>query len=1185
MTTWTYARPPILERLSGSSEQHVLVEASAGTGKTFTLEHIVAQEVLQGTPLDAILVVTFTEKATREMRFRVRRLLEEMLRGPVPGGTDRVNPANGPAWTIDAVAQKRLRDALEAFDRAAISTIHGFCQRALFENAFLSGERLNARLEPAAGVLRSLLLEVIRKVLHPDHADRSMVQAALAMVSLDDLTQTIGKLMFQRGRITPVQTQQTLAAALSSLPGSAQRDIIEGALRHRKKTIKVVDALLERLTALESLAGHHDLGAAALEVVAWQEATANPGQAKATTQEYLRNHLVSVLKDEPTTRSWVDAVEHVLDFSPVVAAIQMLLPRVQQALARSKERDGSLDFDDLLLKLRAALHGPGSAGLMSSLRARYRVVLVDEFQDTDEVQWDIFKTAFFPQESKARLILIGDPKQAIYGFRNADVRVYQEAARELGVPPVRLVHNFRSSPDLLNVFDGVFKDIFAPQGVTWTAPEPGKPGRRALVNGVPSPPLHLMGVVSSEEYNPGAAKHALHACVARQISQILFEKAHAVTVHDGPETRKVGAGDIFVLVHTNNDAELVGHHLRAWGVPFSFFRQEGLFATREAQDIERVLTALLDPEDRGARGSALLTPFFMVQLQDLKGYLEPEPGDAAVERLRRWGSMAQRRQFDRLFHDLVDGSGLARRLLACQEDERALTNHLHLLELLLEEAHRGQRDLRSLLGWLRGMRTSTSHTGSEVDVQRLESEHRSVQVLTLHKAKGLEADVVFLAGGLTRQFSNGLADRVYHDATGARCIGLKPRTSRQEALADEEEKFEDLRHMYVAFTRARARLYVPYFGEGPHFRAGEHAAPKTAPNGPYAAIARALNTFVDNNQKHCVFLRAPLHAAMPEGSAPVVVAAAALKTSPPPVVAPELASLRASRRGPQEVSYSSLKRASGGYHGQDDAPSRTLTAESHDVVPDVLSNDLPGGKAMGEFLHAVLEHVSYDAVRDHNVTAWSALPEVAALFERKARVHGVRLSAVAPAQKVLHRALTVPMELGPLQLPGGLCTLEHRVAEASVVYPIPENTHAQLGQEKQTGRFVVDRGYVRGVVDLVFEHGGKSWFLDWKGDRLVDWSDDAVKAHVELNYATQAALYTLGVLRMMGIHTAAAYESSFGGLAYCFLRGMTGGAHGIHFVRPGWAQVVEWETGMRQGKAPWDFSAVKERLEVLEASA
>ena len=177
------------------------------------------------------------------------------------------------------------------------------------------------------------------------------------------------------------------------------------------------------------------------------------------------------------------------------------------------------------------------------------------------------------------------------------------------------------------------------------------------------------------------------------------------------------------------------------------------------------------------------------------------------------------------------------------------------------------------------------------------------------------------------------------------------------------------------------------------------------------------------------------------------------------------------------------------------------------------------------------------------------------------------------------------MELGPLQLPGGLCTLEHRVAEASVVYPIPENTHAQLGQEKQTGRFVVDRGYVRGVVDLVFEHGGKSWFLDWKGDRLVDWSDDAVKAHVELNYATQAALYTLGVLRMMGIHTAAAYESSFGGLAYCFLRGMTGGAHGIHFVRPGWAQVVEWETGMRQGKAPWDFSAVKERLEVLEASA
>lgn len=1083
MKPYRYRRPDVLEAIPKG--RPAVIEASAGTGKTFTLEHLLVDLVLGGADIEQILVVTFTEKATREMRQRVRETLARIFRGS--SDDPAFDPPSGSAWTIDAQAHRRLREALLRFDRAPIRTIHGFCQATLAEHPFHSGAPFAQELVDTRGLFGRSFRERVRRALA---AGGPVAEALEAVGSLSQVEDQLYGWLTERGAPMP-----------SPPPGD----------------------------------------------------------------------------------------------QPFALLVHELLPEAQRAMEADKQRTGQVDYDDLILRLHEAVTGAGGDALVQQLRNAYRYCLVDEFQDTDEAQWTIFRRLFL-EDAGGFLIAIGDPKQAIYGFRGADVNAYL-AAREIIAARgavVPLTQNFRSTAEMIEAHNVLFEPMF--QGaIGYTPIECGRPELAARdEHGEPAAPVTLMHLVTDANgatMNAEGVRTAMAELVAREVPRLV---SGGLRFSRDGRVQPIRHSDIYVLVRNKREEKIVGEVLGRHGIPYAFFKQDGLFQTAEAAHIRDVLAAVADPDDRAQRLRAWLTPLFDVSLERVAELREVPESHPLVARLHRWNALADALDYPRLFRALLEETGLVRREAFLARSERALTNYMHVLEVLLDEVHRQRRSLPEVVAELDALIHKRAFpAGEDANVQRLESERDAVQVLTMHKAKGLEAPVVFVAGGITGRSSNDRRKpRICHE-DGRREAWLmeaagKDDKKRIDGALKREEQAEDLRLLYVALTRAKARVYVPYFGEPPDGRDRPGLTWKyRALGGCAKLLSERLRSLVKDGtvaRRRDLFdvvtvpVLAESHRASGEPSERPrwVPSAGALELPPDP--SRHYAALRASHAGPIVTSYTRMKAAVGGYVPPE-LETEAFTAEAHDLaLPDDAREGLPGGSSVGVFLHEVLEELSFEAVRAApDLEAWSADPEARASFESAARRNGVAPGHLPEARRLIFESLRVPVSAGGLSLADGLCAVERRVAEMRFHYPIPERAHPSLdaprpapGSPAEPFPFEVGRGYVRGVVDLVFEHGGRVCFLDWKSDRLPVWSAGAVAQHVERNYALQAKLYALGVVRMLDLHDAAAYEERFGGLLYCFLRGMPGGA-GVYFERPPFEEVVAWEDALREQPTPFGY--------------
>ncbi|MFW5925694.1 MAG: UvrD-helicase domain-containing protein [Myxococcota bacterium] len=1069
-----YPRPAVLERIR--IDRPTVIEASAGTGKTYTLEHLVVELLLRGeASIEEILIVTFTEKATREMRQRVRDTIGQLLRAR-PGDAG-LAAAGDSAWMLDDEARRRLRDAFMRFDRAPISTIHGFCQRVLGEHAFYSGGLFAQELVDGRSLFERALRAEVREALAGEGALREVLEAGF---------------------------------------GAGDPTRLEG------------------------------------DLFGWFQERGRP------------------MPDPPEPGSSVGLLVH------------ELLPRVRERLESLKRRTGQLDFDDLLLRLHEALHGPGGDALAERLRSMYRHCLVDEFQDTDRVQWDIFRRIFLTEEGGHGLFVIGDPKQAIYGFRGGDIHTYLAARDALADRGERvpLLDNYRSTERAVAAQNLLFGEGFFEGDIRYEPVRCGNPAR-VLENdaGQEVPPVVLVQVVDRKRLTADGIRTTFAEFTAREIRRIVTDGALRSGERETAEP--FAYSDVHVLTRTGKEAAEVGEALRRHGVPHAFFKQEGLLQTAEARHVRDVLRAVADPGDRARRLRAWLTPFFGVRLEDLSEVREAEETHPLVARLHRWKVLADAHDYVGLFRDLLEQSGLVRREVFLERSERALTNYLHLFELLLAQAHRRRRGLPELVAHLSALiERRAAPAGEDANVQRLESERDAVQILTMHKAKGLEAKVVFVAGGFTSRPGHGDEPRVCHrDGVREAWLGAAP--DEVEEAIRREAREEDERLLYVAVTRAKARLYLPYLGPPARDRDGARLECTFGRmNGCYKRLNDRLVGLVEREAAPAtLFARtrawvggAP--ASEPAEAAPEAGASAGPWVPPQALLEPladpgeGLHALRAARAGPLVTSYTRLKSGQGGGYVAPEAEGESFTGETHDLTPpEADPSGLPGGSGVGVFLHEVLEALDFEAVREaDDVDGWAAREEVRAAFRASARRNGVNVAHVPEAQRLVFGALRVPVDVGPLVLPSGLCGLGHRVAEMSFHYPLPEQGHPLLCEPRPSPDrwpFEVRRGYVRGVVDLVFEHEGRLYFLDWKSDRLPSWSAAMVAQHVERNYTLQARLYALGVLRLLDARTAEDYEARFGGLLYCFLRGMDGSSAAVHFERPSWDDVLGWESALR----------------------
>ncbi len=1039
-----------------------VVEASAGTGKTYAIEHLVLERILSGVPLERILVVTFTEKATREMRHRIRARLAQ-------ASLEALDDPSDHAKTL----LRWVQLALSQFDTASISTIHAFCERLLKEHALL---------------------------LHAPLLER-------------------------------VERERAFSIAF--------REEIRGALR---KADPVFASLSELVTA-------------------------SPQQALLQLEGHLlrwlpeRDRMMVKLSDEEVLLSQCSRVDLARHASPAFATLlHQFLPRIYQRMQQRKSEHAQYDFDDLLEQTSAAL-AKNDAPLLAAIRQRYRLAIVDEFQDTDSVQWDIFRRAFVESDEGHQLVLVGDPKQAIYSFRGADVETYLRAKQHVAERSggiTRLSTNYRASQALVKATNILFRRRFFLKDIAYEAVTSGRGAAEEGTNKeAPIVRMRLRGFLRAQ-----AVRDALGAHIAQEAKRLI-----SAPPSDLPSS--FAYRDIYVLTRTTSEARMITAQLQRGGVPAALYREEGLFQSIEAQDVLEVLRAILHPDDEARREFAFLTPFFATGLSDRGSTSAEVVRRADTHLLHHWHQLMLAERWSELFLHISDRSGLKAFHAGQKDGERHLSDTLQLLDLmherLIAEAGRLSRVVRELELYIKGRQPPFAGG----NVRRASETRDAVQVLTMHKAKGLEASVVFIAGGFSRVMRGEFEPRVCHqDGVRQAWLSPLPRPAQEAYLQGELEEQERL--IYVALTRARDRMYLPYFGPVSREEDLDRRDNYRGLKGPYQLVNHRLRDLLcaDELAPEEVNLFRDVEVDVPKPNSDAAVqdrttAKAPLETkrpskakgkpelADPPGLDPMLEELKAERQDFTITSYSQLKANAGGR--QDNAFSTIEERASSEPA----EGRLPGGTTAGVFLHSVLERLDYaSALGCANAATWAALPEVRLTVTHQAARFGVPETQLNSVFTMLYQVLSLPLTVPTTWK---LAALNDVVREMGFCFPIPAGKRAE-------------RGFIRGALDLVFRLDGKYYVLDWKSDTLPSYRGDAVATHVTQNYELQLKLYSLALQRHLGIVRRSNFDSVFGGIFYVFLRGVPDCSEEAFFYqRPSWAELEQWNSELEKKTRPWGY--------------
>lgn len=839
-----------------------LIAASAGTGKTYTIGTLLLRLLLEddgsGRPAPSIhelLVVTFTTAATAELRQRLRLRLAEAL-AQLEGRTLVGQDPDFAAW-LDGCAgrdpeacRERLRAALRDFDDAAIFTIHGFCQRILREYAFESGVDFDAELVGDESELR-------RTAIHDYWARMTYHAPALAVAWLQGPGRLdVGALVQLGDALAAAPTLPRVPARADGAPAPDVEDLARladdlqavwsAAADEWRRGGPAALALVAQAAADQALNGNrYRVGTiqgrwaqqlAALFAVCppWVDDETRKVLDRLSADRFVTqkgrlapkhpffdacaNLMAALESAEAELSAWGMALRHGLDAWLV------------QELPERKRRAHQQSFDDLLLQLRAAL-GRGDAQsqrLAGRIRGRFRAALIDEFQDTDQVQYEIFQRVFAPAAGAGPLdgdvarplLLIGDPKQAIYAFRGADVFAYLQAAAEVGAARSHtLTENHRSDPSLLAALSALWQPV--PRPFLFGAIPFIDVTARQVDRLVPAlPPLTLAYIPAmvadrAADAKPAAvapARRAAARAAATAIGRLLA--APPTLLQADGHRELVSAGDVAVLVRTNAQARQMQRVLRDHGIPSVLFSEASVLDQPEVEELRQILAAVVDPAHARRVRAALVTPALGQDAADLDRLAQDErEWEWWIERFRHWQDTWRRAGFLPALRQLLDQCKAPARLLQLTDGERRLTNLLHLAELLHGVAFQLELGPEGLLAWFDRVREDAElrrQVLGDTAQLRLDSDGRAVQIATVHKAKGLEYPIVFcpfLWSGGGRSASSPLR---YHDFDGGgQLLAIGPELDDPAKLAQHlEELSENLRLLYVAMTRAKHALWL-----------------------------------------------------------------------------------------------------------------------------------------------------------------------------------------------------------------------------------------------------------------------------------------------------------------------------------------------------------------------------------------
>ena len=1164
-----------------------LIEASAGTGKTWTLAALYVRLILghgwtgQALMPPQILVMTFTEAATAELRNRIRERLAQaaqFFRGQLPDADDFLRDLQQALGT-DSNAQhaERLEEAAQWMDEAAIYTIHSWSSRMLRQHAFDSQSLFDQkRLDNAPALKLKLVKDYWREFIYPLEAKQlgalkdlgGSPEALLKNIQSrwqkfekspggflgigqdPDPTESLKAWANWQDRVLQMEAvarellQANMADVLSRLANALQKDL--------KGNIYVPKKHHFFISHLSDWASGEDADLDALEKFTFEKLNAslkkdaNPLDDSHGVWTAI-GHWMAELQLEPDVG--VDLLQH--------AAVKVGRNYLQQ-----KRSLASFDFSDLLQRLHAALHAPGNR-LPELIREQFPVAMVDEFQDTDPWQYESLSKIYTSTSAHAQgspaveqasaFLMIGDPKQAIYSFRGADLQTYLKA-RHTAEAIWTLTENFRSSQEVVNAVNYLFEMALSPFGeVPFDRVQTPATAKAESLRGVSGSKLPALTV-----WHLDSDKSLSGAQYGEQIAQICATQM--VTLLN---QRIAQPGQMAVLVRDGQEAKKIRQALAERGVRSVYLSdRDSVYATREALDLACILEAILRVRNAKLLRAALTTRTLCLSLTEIEQVFKSEEAwDIWVERLNAWHRIWQRQGFLPMLYKMVHEQDIGRRMQAEGDTaERRLTNLLHLGELLQSASLQLQGET-ALLRFLSDQLADPQAQG-EAAQMRLETDAELVQVITFHKAKGLQYPLVFLPF-----ISNFREDK-----------------DEQLRTADERLQ-EDIRLMYVALTRAQQAMWM-----GVAKRQGDFKGKETLPQSALSVLLqrKSADDLGEKLQAWAACIDIEVTPA-PEADAQIYVPLkavnleAATAARMPSRVLPSAgwtASFSALTRNLSEfkshITESGLAREERWLDAQIDNPA----IKSNDFVLAVdpstspteqpYFNAFPAGSAYGTLLHDIFEWQLKEAwPLLQNETELSA--EIKFRWQQWWQTQAASLQLTPEDQslclQLIRQCATTQLgsdqhcfSLSQLNLQNawaemGFTFKTHGVSTLQIDQLIRHSLHPQKARPALQAQQL--NGLLTGFMDLVFEHQGQYFVLDYKSNKLSDYSYESImESMLSHRYEVQYTLYILAVHRLLKSRLKDYnYEQHMGGAMYLYLRGIDQVGQGVYAHKPPFALI------------------------------
>ncbi len=1192
-----------------------LVEASAGTGKTYNIMSLYIRALIErDISVSNILVVTYTEAATKELKDgllrRIRKSISVLQAGEVTGDDKHDQFLNELLREVSDRQQaiSRLEEAVRSFDEAAIYTIHGFCYQALQEQAFESRAMYDAEMigedtelvqEAVDDYWRSWMAEAsenpkkhpLLKLLDDNDAGPESLARELGdyigkpylHVLPEDIEDLNIEDQLQEFIDLYDEIQRIWQESRGEIFDVLNTGILSGYTENKlNKWFGLMDEFLKAdLPSFDTFT----------QFWRFKQSEIDESLRKKPREEGKQppQHLFFELADE-----YEITKESVAKFQ--IAFKKDLLNYLRSELNHKKEEQQVLSYDDLLLQLRnALLDEQRGQKLAQKMRRKYPIAMVDEFQDTDPNQYDIFRR-IYRDANEGALFMIGDPKQSIYSFRGADVYSYIKARKDAPKENrFRLDQNFRSVPNLLeglNAFWGghdnpfVIKDEIEYQNVSPGWDEEQYDLLREYGQERPSIRFRRLSEPGQDKLKKGEARKQAARDTAQEIARLLEGgRKQQITIGDQP----VEAKDIAVLVRKHEQADLVSEALREFDIKSVRHSDQSVFESDEAKQLGQMLKAVAEPSNETLIKTALSLPLSGFTADQL---LQIEEDDrqwmAILEQFAEWHGQWQDQGFAPMFRSLMAELDVAEHVIGYPNGERRLTNLLHLGELLQEESRHHKEGTRSLLQWLARKRQENNSSKRDEEQLRLESDEELVKIVTMHKSKGLQYPIVFCPFLWDGPYiSDKGAPLVYHQPDDHETTYLDlhgktdPDRSEKRFYAQREAQAESLRLAYVAMTRARQCLYLTWqFASASQLSSlgyllqdSQTAESQLKDKVKYGDVEdwsrddfhEAIGQLCEEHSDLFTLEKTPENS---EDSQ--------LELSRGDHTAADFESRIFERPTPLEVSYniSSFSSLTSWMDDDPDMPDYDQFLDQPDIVEVAGEDDpqtmftFPKGPQPGTCIHHIFENIDF-----------TDLGDAEEVINESLSIYGIDRQWNTVVQKMLevvvHKSLHPNAEgllLSALDPKDLIPEMEfyyqnEHIETQKLISIIRDTNQPSSGLEGEA-----ESGFLKGFIDLTFEYNGRYYLLDYKTNYLGDELADYEQSHLfedmkEASYDLQYHIYTIALHRFLKEQKQGySYDQHFGGAFYLFLRGMNReGNEGIFFDRPDYETIQGLDEYIKNG--------------------